>query len=98
RDLVEEEGARLRGREETHLVGDTRSERPAHVTEEARLHEPLGNGSTVDGHEWLVAPEAIEVNGPGHQLLARAALTREHRGGRTARDLADGGHDVGGAG
>src|SRR5207247_11186413 len=49
-----------------------------------------GDGCAVDRHEGLVAPEAIEVNGPGDQLFARAALSRDHRGGRTVGDLANG--------
>ena len=80
----------LGGGEETDLVGDRAGERALHVPEELGLHQPLGDGSAVDGDERLVAPVAVEVDGAGHQLLAGAALARDHDGGRAVGDLADG--------
>ena len=66
------------------------------MAEELRLEQPLGEGSTVDGHERPRAPRAVAVEGPRHELLARARLSGdEHRGARSRGQgdlLVDGQH------
>src|SRR5262249_33070833 len=89
RYLVEEQRAALRRREQADLVGDGAGERAAHVAEELRLHQAFRDRAAVDGHEGLVPTEAVEMDGPRHELLARAALARDHGRGRAVRDLAD---------
>ena len=49
-------------------------ERPPFMSEQLAFDERLGNGGAIDGLERPLPTRAVEVNGPGHQLLAGAAL------------------------
>ena len=93
-DLVQEQRAALGGGEEPDLVGDGAREGALDVPEQLGLHEPFGDRPAVHGDERLVAAVAIEVDGARHQLLAGAALARDHGGGGAVRDLADGVEDL----
>src|SRR5438105_12467563 len=48
-----------------------------HMPEEFALNERGRERAAVDGHEWLVLPGALIVNGPCHELLARAAFPQK---------------------
>ncbi len=50
-----------------------------------RLHQPCA----VEGHETVVAPLAVVVDGQGHQLLARAGLPPDQNGGIRCGGLLD---------
>ena len=59
------------------------------VTEQLGLEQRLGNGSAVDGHEWLAARGTRIVNSARDQLLPGACLTDdEHRRQPAVGDLA----------
>jgi hypothetical protein len=87
--LVQEDGAPV-GLFELPRPGSERVRvGPFLVAEDLRLQQGLGNGAAVHHHERPVGPAALQVDGPGHQFLARAALPdQQHRGVR-------GGHDGG---
>src|SRR5712691_2829199 len=74
RDLVQEERAAGGHLDLALALGVGTRERAALVAEELALQQGLGDGPAVDGDKRPVAPRAVRVNGPGHQLLARAAL------------------------
>ena len=54
--------------------GHGAGERAAHVTEELRLEQRLGDGAAVDRHEPLRAPRAVVMNGVRDELLAGAGF------------------------
>ena len=62
---------------------------PFLVAEELRFDELLGDGGAVDLDERLAGPQAVGVDGPGDELLARAALAVDQDGGVGRRDLED---------
>ena len=59
------------------------------MAEELRLQEVLRESAAVDGDEGLGPAPAVEVEGAGHQLLARAALALDEDGGVRVRHLGD---------
>src|SRR5215471_4314588 len=71
-DLVEEDRPAVRLLEEPRLVGHRARERPAFVPEELRLEEGRRQGGAVHRDERLVPEIRVPVDGPGHELLARA--------------------------
>ena len=89
-DLVEEDRAAVRLREQTGRVGHRARERAAHVPEELALEERLGERGAVDRHERPLAAQAVAVDGARDELLARAALARDQDGARARRDAGDG--------
>ena len=48
------------------------------MAEELGFEQVPGKRGAVDDHEALGGPLALQVEGPGHQLLARAALGGGH--------------------
>jgi len=64
-------------------------ERALLVAEELRFDQLLRDGGAVDLDERLPGPQAMGVDGPGHELLARAALPVDEDGGVGRRDLED---------
>src|SRR3546814_10002942 len=61
------------------------------MAEQFAFEQILGNGGTIDRHERPVAARAVEMDGPGHHLLAGAALTGQQDIGLAFADFADGG-------
>src|SRR6185436_11047832 len=55
-------------------------ERAPLVAEQLGFQESLGDGGAVDGDEAALAPAAVPVDGAGHQLLARSAVSQEQHG------------------
>src|SRR5262245_43964853 len=81
-DLVEEERPPVGGLEPADLVADGAGEGALDVPEQLALQEPGRQGGAVDLDEGLARPGAVLVQGPGQQLLARAALAaQQHRRG-----------------
>jgi hypothetical protein len=79
-DLVEEERSAAGLHEEAGARALGVGEGAAHVAEELALEQRRGHGRAVDGEEGPRAPRALLVEGPGDELLARAALARDqHR-------------------
>jgi hypothetical protein len=89
RDLVEEERAAVGLLEETAARGDRAGVRPTHVAEELALEERLAHGGAVHRDEGLVGPQRVRVDRARHELLARAALTRDEHGRVGRRDAHD---------
>ncbi len=81
--LVEEERALVRLLEPADAVADRAGERAAHVAEQLRLEQRLGNRAAVDRDELAAPPRAVVVNRARHQLLARAGLAADEN--RAAR-------------
>ncbi len=69
------------------LVGS--GEGPLLVTEKLALHQFLGDGGAVYGHEGTSESLAPGVNGPGNELLSRAAFSRYENIGIGVADLLD---------
>ena len=80
-DLVEEQGAVVGQLEAAGAVLVCSCERAFGVAEQLALEEGFGEGSAVDGLEGAFGPGARVVDGPGHELLARAALADEQDAG-----------------
>ena len=93
-DLVQEQRSAVGGGEEADLVGHRAREGSLDVPEELGLHEPFRNGSAVDRDERFISPVAVEVDGLGHQLLAGAALARDHHRRVAVGDFPDGVEDL----
>ncbi len=74
RDFIEKQGAAAGRLEVADFVADGAGERPAAVAEKLRFDQALRDGSAVDRHEWLAARDAVVVNRPGEQFLARTRL------------------------
>ena len=66
--------------EEPALFAHGARERSALVAEELRFEKRLGQRAAVDRHELLVLAKRGEVDRPGDQLLARAALAGQQHG------------------
>ena len=90
-DLVEKQRAAVRRLEEPLLALVGVGERALHVAEELALQQVLGKGPAVDGDEGRVLARRQGVDGLGHELLARPALSRDEHGGAGGSDRA---HDV----
>ena len=73
-DLVEEQRAAVRGLKEALAVFVGAGEGPFAIAKELGLQQLLGDGAAVHGHKGLGRALAHLVDGPRHQLLARAAL------------------------
>ncbi len=58
------------------------------MAEEFGFQQFPGNGPAVDGHERLVGPAAVGVQGAHQQFLARARLARDKDGAVRGGDLA----------
>jgi hypothetical protein len=71
------------------------------VAEELAFQDLLGDGGAVHGDHFLLAAQAVLVNGARDQLLARPAGPGDQHRSRGGRDLADAledvAHDRGGA-
>jgi hypothetical protein len=57
------------------------------VAEQRALEEVVVEGRAVLDHERLLGPRAVGVDGPGHQLLAGAALAVDQHGRLALHDL-----------
>jgi hypothetical protein len=84
--LVEEHRALLRGLEHAEALLGRTGERAALVAEQRRLHQLPRDGAAVHRDELALALAGV-VDGPGHELLARARLTfdQDRHGPRAAR-------------
>ena len=87
--FVEEQRAAVRLLEAPDALADGAGERAAHVPEQLRFEQRLGQRAAVDGDEALVAPRAVVVNGAGHQLLAGAGLAADQDRARRRGDRAE---------
>ena len=87
-DLVEEEGASVRGLEAAGPGGDGARERALLVAEQLALEEGLGQGRARHLHEGRRLRRAVLVDGLGEELLARPALSEQEHGGARGRYLA----------
>ena len=88
-DLVEEERAAIGHLEEPGAVVVGAGKGPLAMAEKFAFDELLRQGTAVDGHERAGRPTAQLMDGPSHELLARARLAAdEHRrlGGSHPRD------------
>ena len=79
-DLVEEEGASIRASEEPLTILGRSRVGPAAGSEELGLEERLREGRDALGDQGPPCAMAPVVEGPGDQLLARAARARDHHG------------------
>ncbi len=86
-DLVEEDRPRVGQLELAGLVGPGVGEGPLDVAEEFALDEVAGHGPAVDDDEGPVLARAGEVDRPGDELLARAALAADEDGAIDAAHL-----------
>ncbi len=93
-DLVEEERAPLRHLEPAGLLTKGAAESPLLVSEQLALDERFRHRADVDGDERAVASRAQAVDGPGDQLLARAALSLDEDHEVGVGDLADAREDL----
>src|SRR5439155_2325603 len=59
------------------------------VAEKLAFQQVFRNGRTIDCQKGSLTAAAMMVNGAGHQFLARAALSRDQRGGVAGRELTD---------
>ena len=64
-------------------------ERAAHVAEELRLEQRLGDRAAVDRHERPRRAPAVRVDRPRDELLAGAALADDEHGRRRRRRVRD---------
>ncbi len=88
-NLVQKEGAGAGLLDQSGLVPQRAGERPARVPEQLALQEMVRDGPAVHGDKRTRAPPPAVVDGPGDELLARAALAvNEHRRGGVL-DLGD---------
>ena len=88
-DLVEEDGAAVREAEAPFAVVDGVGEGAAHVPEQLRLEQLLGDRAAVDGDEHALGAAAAPVQGARDHLLARAALARDQDGAVGVRHALD---------
>ena len=79
--LVEEERAAVGVFELAHAVRRGVGEGPFDVAEQLALQNVLAQGGTVQGHEGLVLPRAVLVDGLGDELLAGAGLALDEQRG-----------------
>jgi hypothetical protein len=95
-DLVQEDAALAGQLHQALAVLVGPGERSAHVPEQRALEQGLRNGRAVHRHEGRVPPRPRLVQGPGHQLLARARLPQQQhgqiRGGQRLDIVEDGPH------
>ncbi len=79
-DLVQEQGAAIRGLEETRLGLHRAGERSALEAEQLGLQQRLGDGGAVQVYERPCRPGALAVDAAGQQALARARLAQDEDG------------------
>ncbi len=80
-DFVEKQGAAVGEFEAAALAGHGARERALFVAKELALQHADVEGHAVDRDEGPAGPGGGEVDGPGHELLARARLAGDkHRG------------------
>src|ERR1017187_1553539 len=84
-DFVEEERAAVRGHEFALAARRGAREGSLLVAEELGLEERLGEGRARHRDERLVVARAFGVDGPGEELLPRAALAEDEDRRRAAR-------------
>ena len=88
-DLVQKEAAAVGLFDQPGLVPEGPGERPAGMAEKLALQEMVGNGPAVDGDERAPASLPAVMDGPGDELLARAALAVDKHRRRCVLDLGD---------
>src|SRR5207244_7919542 len=88
-DLVQEDGAAVRRLEEALAVAVGAGEGAAHVPEELALEQRRRERRAVADDEGLVAQRREVVQRTRDQLLARAALAGDERGGGIAGEPLD---------
>src|ERR1043166_4563054 len=88
-DLVQEDRAMIRGSEQAGTRLHGAGEGALHVPEELALHKRVRNGSTVDGHEGLIATGTGRVDGASDEFLAGAALPGDQHVTPSGADLGD---------
>src|SRR5262249_50918409 len=88
-DLVEEQRPAVGGLDLALPLRVGAGEGAPLVTEELALEQRLRDGAAVDGDEGSVAPWTMRVDGPGHELLAGAALSLAEHGGLCLADPLD---------
>ena len=79
-DLVEEQRAAARPSERSLAIGRGPGEGPAHVPEQLRFHQRLGQGPAVDRDEGAASALAGLVQRSSGELLAGARLPLEQHG------------------
>ena len=79
-ELVEEDGAAARRDEQAVAIAHRPGERAAHVAEELRLEQRVGERAAIDGDERPGLARAVEMNRARDELLARAALALDEHG------------------
>ena len=87
-DLVQKHRAAARQLEQPFAVLDRPGERALQVPEELALDQAGVEGGQADRQERPVAPAAVAVDRPGHQLLAGAALAGDQHRYTGRRDQA----------
>ena len=88
-DLVEKQGAPV-GQLEAALAARHRpGECPLLVAEQLALDDRFGQGGAVDLDQRLSRPQAVVVDGVGHQLLARTRLAADQDRGLAPGYLGD---------
>ena len=80
--LVEKQRAAVGVLELADAVGRGVGEGPLDVAEQLALQNVLAQGGAVQGHEGLVLPRAVLVDGLGDQLLAGAGLALDQHAWR----------------
>ncbi len=88
-DLVEQQGAAVRGLEEALAVLGGTGEGALAVAEELGLEQGLGDRTAVDRDEGLRRPRALRVDRARDELLAGAGLAADQHRRHAARDLVD---------
>ncbi|BBF65007.1 hypothetical protein AFERRID_12250 [Acidithiobacillus ferridurans] len=88
-DLIQKNSAPIGRRKESFATLYGTGISPLFGTEELTLHQPLGNGAAVDGHEGLVVTGSRGMNGACGQFLARTGLTGDVYRRITPRYAAD---------
>ena len=85
-DLIEEKRAAMGRLEQALAVFVSAGESSLHVTEQFRLQESLWERAAVNGDEGSLGPNAVLVNGAGHQFFAGPALPGDENAARLRRN------------
>ena len=89
-DLVQEQGPAISLLKPPLCRLPRVGEGPARMPIQLGLRQGLGQGRAVHRHQRARGPQALEVYGPGHQLLARSRFSGDqHRCGVGLRHLLD---------
>src|ERR1039457_4788988 len=78
-DLVQKEGARVRGLNPPHRLLIRAGERTALVPEQLSLEQRLGNRSAIHRAEWMPRASAGLVNRPRHHLFSGTGFAYDER-------------------